>query len=53
MHPRQLTGLPGDFLAGVGLNVYSAARAVVFLVAGIALATASFAASNVIQYTYL
>lgn len=51
MRPRHLTGLPGNFFAGACLTKYLAARTFSFI-AGALLATASFAASNVIQYTY-
>jgi hypothetical protein len=51
MRPRHLTGLPGNVYAGVRLAQHIAARAF-SLLAGFLFATASLAASNVIQYTY-
>jgi hypothetical protein len=52
MYPRHLTGLPGNFRAGVGLTLYLAVRRFLSTLAMLSLSASAFAASNIIQYTY-
>jgi hypothetical protein len=52
MHPRHLTGLPGNFFAGAGLALYLAARRFTSFFLALLFSAHAFAASNVIQYTY-